>query len=234
MYLWHWPVIVLLFYAVPQLSGTTRLIIVTTVTVAVAAVSYRFLERPVISMHLGPWLRSIPTTVRTGLLAVVAAGTIGCVTACALAPSMTTTERLLLEAQEASEASAPAAPSAPATSTPTLTQPTPEATQTAEEAATSANPQPTSPAETQAEADSTTALGTDGLPEGSQITFIGDSVMLACKPALQAAFPGAYVDAAQNRRDSQALGPDQLHPTAAGSQYYAQAVAEALRQAAAG
>lgn len=125
MYLWHWPVIVLLFYAVPQLSGTTRLIIVTTVTVAVAAVSYRFLERPVISMHLGPWLRSIPTTVRTSLLAVVAAGTIGCVTACALAPSMTTTERLLLEAQEASEASAPAAPSAPATSTPTPTQPTP-------------------------------------------------------------------------------------------------------------
>lgn len=328
MYLWHWPVIVLLFYAAPQLAGTARLGIVVAASVALAALSYRYLERPVIAMHLGPWLRSIPTTVRTGLLALVAAGTVGCVAACALAPSMTTTERLLLEAQAASETTTTPTPAAPAP-TPASAIPTPEVTQTPEEAPASATAQPPNPTQTQEPTtanDAAASLRADGVPEGSQITLMGDSVMLASKPALQAAFPGAYVDAAQNRRDSQALdilagadaaagarpyvvvglasnrtirteylqalldtlgsgrklilvngyateshgwvlasnpviadfaaahpgrvwvadwytaisahtdtlGPDQLHPTAAGGQYYAQAVAEALRQAAAG
>lgn len=58
LYLWHWPVMVLLTEASPGLSGWPLAVLVGGVSVALAAIAKQFVEDPI--RHRMPWLRGWP------------------------------------------------------------------------------------------------------------------------------------------------------------------------------
>jgi peptidoglycan/LPS O-acetylase OafA/YrhL len=171
IYLWHWPLLVLVLAAtgqgvsagavgVPVVSGWVALVL----AVIAAAVSFRMLETPVRRLGLRRSLRAIGArfkrnpltrfaTLSTLLVALLAMG--GTTAAVASAPPMTTAEAAVLAGQKALKKAA---------ANPT---PAPE-------------PAPTS-------------------IDGNQVTAVGDSVMLASAPALYERFPGAFVDAKVSR-----------------------------------
>jgi peptidoglycan/LPS O-acetylase OafA/YrhL len=171
IYLWHWPLLVLVLAAtgqgvsagavgVPVVSGWVALVL----AVIAAAVSFRMLETPVRRLGLRRSLRAIGArfkrnpltrfaTLSTLLVALLAMG--GATAAVASAPPMTTAEATILAGQKALKKAA---------ANPT---PAPE-------------PAPTS-------------------IDGNQVTAVGDSVMLASAPALYERFPGAFVDAKVSR-----------------------------------
>ncbi|MBD7958827.1 acetyltransferase [Microbacterium sp. Sa4CUA7] len=198
IYLWHWPVVVLLTHAAtggapdaatPLWIGALALAI----SLAAAAASYRWVEMPIRRHGLVGSLRALRGGVsgspqrRFGAAAAVLVGALalgGTTAAVASAPDETTAAaaveagRKALE--EAGEAGAGEGPGA------------------ADGAAADA------------------AEGTDDAPPsitGDQITAVGDSVMLASAPALLARYPGIAIDAAVSR--SMWSAPDILRDLAA-------------------
>ena len=183
LYLWHWPVFLLVVAALPAWArdGATGWAlggIALAITVAAAAVSYQFIEQP-IRRHgfratwLGfwDWFRGARHALVAGvwIVALVLAGGIGTTAALATDPGIGETELLVAAGQEALAQAA----AQPDTATP---EPTGDPGTTP--AADDAPPQPVG---------------------GDQITAIGDSVMLAAAPTLQTEFPGIYVDAQVSR-----------------------------------
>ncbi len=180
LYLWHWPVIVLLQAALPAIDrggaeswwlGLAAL----GLTIALAAISYRFVEQPVRrhgwSVVLG---RGALSRVSRGV-AVAAASVVmvalvaGSAVAVTRAPEQSEAAALIAAGQAALDAPPPAVP---------LRLPM--------------NERGPAPPET------------TPLPSGDQITAVGDSVMLAAVPQLQAQFPGITIDAAVSRQMWQA------------------------------
>ena len=176
LYLWHWPVFVLLVAALPEwprtgAGGWVLGAIALGVSTAAAWFSHRYVETPIrrrgvrgaVMVATSRWRGS-----RRGLVAGIAAAALlvggGAGTAAALAasPYRSDAQANIEEGIRAIE-DAPAAPVAPV--------------------------EPSTPAT---------------LPGGDQITAIGDSVMLASAPGLQAAFPGIAIDAAVSRQLSDA------------------------------
>lgn len=186
IYLWHWPVLVLVaaagglgvsadLAAVPAWAGWTALV----VSVTAAALSHRIVETPLRRLGFRRSLRAVrmrfsrgPVS-RLAMLSTVVAGALalgGTTAAVASAPPMTTSEMAIRAGQQAMQkASSGARRPAPA--------PTPE------------------------------------VIAGADITAIGDSVMLASAPALYERFPGIAVDAAVSR--SSWAGPDIVDAAAA-------------------
>jgi peptidoglycan/LPS O-acetylase OafA/YrhL len=183
IYLWHWPVFVLVGAAAPAAPSTERPWIVGGValgiTVVASALSYRFVELPVRrqgfrgSLHVFTmqWRRdrwgvrrgaAARATVVTAAFVTVSALTVG---ALATAPGDGLAEARI-RAGAAAIAAAEARENAPV-------------------------PEPTADA-------------TPSLPAGDQIVAIGDSVMLAVAPELTAAFPGIAIDAVVSRQMSSA------------------------------
>jgi hypothetical protein len=184
LYLWHWPVLVLLQLADPFGWGPDALVgtglVALVLTLGVAAVSYRFLEAPVRRLGARAFLGAlsaratalgIPARSRrrsVALLAVAAATSLallgGTVAAVVFAPALTSAQAEVLRGKQAIAR--------------------------AEKAAA-------------AEADRAAAAQAAGMatPEsrGSSITAVGDSVMLASAAELQAEFPGLVIDAAVSR-----------------------------------
>ena len=168
IYLWHWPVLVLVSAAsglgvsaqvagVPVWSGCTALVL----SVTAAAVSFRVVETPLRRLGFRRSLRAVRVRFARGpvsrlamassaLAAALALG--GTTAAVASAPPMTTSEMAIRAGQEALKKAVP-------------------------------TPAPTTPA---------AIAGTD-------VTAVGDSVMLASAPALQQQFPGIEVDAKVSR-----------------------------------
>lgn len=201
LYLWHWPLLLLVQAAFPRamdrvanalLIGAITLVL----TVAAAWISYRWVEQPIrrhgirgsarrIRARIGA--STIQRHVTVAGLAVVAVTLAGTVAGIASAPQSSSAKQLIERGAQAlahdaatpapkTTASAAPAPSASAAPAPA---PTPAPTPT---------PGPTP--------------GPDGhlpIPTGDNITAIGDSVMLAAAPELQAAFPGISIDAAVSR-----------------------------------
>lgn len=227
IYLWHWPVVVLLTIAatgtivdtaIPLAVGVTALV----VTLGASAVSYRVLEQPVRRLGargavraLGLRLRATPVR-RFGAITVVAAGALGAVgtaAAVAAAPPVSSSEAVVqagLEAlAEASAAPAPnGTPAPPAASpTPPAASPTPRAPEPS--ASTSAAPGEAVPgALPPAPGVAARPPGADdGRPlppvhtpvPGDRITAVGDSVMLASAGGLLDERPGMQIDAAVSR-----------------------------------
>jgi peptidoglycan/LPS O-acetylase OafA/YrhL len=179
LYLWHWPVWVLLTDALraaePTWLRSPWVIggIAAVLTFAAAAISYRFVEQPVrrrgfratLARWATPWRHGVRTVV-----AVVAslALVLGLGTASALAlvsdPGETELEQQLAAAQARIAA------------------------------ANAAKPQPL------------TEEAAPALPSGDRILAIGDSVMLAASPQLQEQFPGIWIDATVSR--SMFVAPD--------------------------
>lgn len=188
LYLWHWPVLVLVLVTaqgfgpeggVPLWAGALALVL----SVGAAALSYRFVEVPFRRYGFRHALRALgrrmaggPVGRFVGLTAicvvVVAIG--GTTAAIANAPHTTTAAAVIDRGQDALD-------DAEATPTPTATR---------------------KPAEDEIV-----------VPDGADITAVGDSVMLASAPSLMEKFPGITVDAEVSR--SIWAGPDILNNLAA-------------------
>ncbi len=175
IYLWHWPILVLMQLAwPPSLTSDVPIALVTaTLTLLAAAVSYRYVEVPIRDRGLREfaarfgYLGGRSVIARTGrALALALALFLSTATVAALlnAPATTTAQQEIARGQAALESAERRA-----------------AVIAARVAAGRAAAPP--------------AL----LPGGESITAVGDSVMLASAAELHATFPGISIDAAVSR-----------------------------------
>jgi peptidoglycan/LPS O-acetylase OafA/YrhL len=176
LYLWHWPLYVLLGVALPQFTEDTdglQLLggAAACLTVIAATLSYRYVESPIRSRGfraaLGAWVTRARAT-RGGARRAVATSAVllAAVTMTGLAVVVAPAEGSLQRTIEAGEQAVRQAPTSPSA------VPVP----------------PPAPA----------ALAT--MPTGDQITAIGDSVMLGVAPQLQEAYPGIDIHAEVSRQ----------------------------------
>ena len=196
LYLWHWPVFVLVVSALhtwPRTGwgGWALGSIALVIAVAASAFSYHFVEVPIrrdgfreTARMIGRQWRASGPRLAGGLAMVVLVLAGGTATAAAIALDPGTSEsEAQIEAGIRAIEEGSVAP--PATASPTPDVSSDPAVET---------PSPSSPPD-----DRRVILG-------SQLTAVGDSVMLAAAPALQAAFPGIAIDAAVSRQLSAAPG----------------------------
>ena len=183
LYLWHWPVFVLVVAFLPAwgregASGWTLGGIALAVTVGASALSYRFIEQPIrhngfrktLRAWFGGWRASTPRLV-TGIAASALLLGLGAVSVVAISQDPGSSDsQAIIEAGQA------------AISAPGQNASLPVPGQTTQDQATPATSTPPS------------------VPSGDRISAIGDSVMLAAAPALQAAFPGISIDAVVSRQ----------------------------------
>jgi peptidoglycan/LPS O-acetylase OafA/YrhL len=184
LYLWHWPLLVLLQLMAPFGSDSLGRIgagaLALLLTLGIAAASYRWLEIPVRRLGLRAglarlWAPIAGTAPRIGsrrraVLSLAAAGSVtlallaGTAASVLFAPALTSAQAEVLRGQQA------------------LAR--------AERAAEAQNLK-----DAEAKAAGLTTVAT----RGSTITAVGDSVMLASAAELQAEFPGIIIDAAVSR-----------------------------------
>jgi hypothetical protein len=188
LYLWHWPVLVLVAAAwsrgEPSIARTAAIGFVTLViTVAASMLSYRFIEQPVRRLGfrgVGRAIRRRMSVSRRGRqlgfawLALITVGVVGTAAALVVAPAKSSAQ-VMIERGERAVAKHPAGqvPSAAPTHTPA---PTTDAH--------TPTPTPTH----------------EPIPRGDQMVAVGDSVMLASAPELQQTFPGIAIDAVVSRQ----------------------------------
>lgn len=186
LYLWHWPVYVLVVNALAGLDRTDATLwelggCALVLTVAAAMLSYRFVEQPIrrdgFRATFRRWFGSWPGHVARSITAVVVALAVlaaGGATALAIQsdPGQGDAQAAIEQGQKAI-ASATATPTPSATAAPGGTRPV------------AAGQKP-------------------GTPGGDQISAIGDSVMLASAKELQLTFPGIQIDAVVSRQLSSA------------------------------
>jgi hypothetical protein len=179
LYLWHWPVFVLLVAALPAWprtgpGGWVMGGLALTITLLAATISYRFVEQPIrrvgVLATLRGWFGSGLRVAVSAIaaLVLVAAGTAS-YAAIAGDPGKTVAQASIENGQHAISRQ---------TSSPT--------------------PDPGQPPA------SGVTLQPKAVPDGDQITAIGDSVMLASAPELQTSFPGIQIDAVVSRQLSSA------------------------------
>ena len=211
LYLWHWPVLVLssatlgaVVGPVPPGAVHPAVVVVTlAVTVVAAALSFRYVERPVLRRGLRGAARDLARRLQPGpddaasraltrrgwALAGSCALVVGlCAAGVVNAPATTSVERQIAAGEQAARATQ-AGPDAAAP------EPQPDATEEPAPTEGDAIEEP-APAEADAPAETAPAVA----PPGDQVTVVGDSVTLASAPALTAALPGAYVDGAVSRQ----------------------------------
>jgi len=204
IYLWHWPILVLLVAGldggrIHAASGLT-VAVATALTLAFATASYRWLEMPVRSMGLrrslrafGGWVghrrhgerRARRVIVRRAALAGGgAAGVLALVgSAVVVAPERTSLEMQLDQGMEALAVQAAAAPERPQHD-----EPHPLPIQAPDAGATIVPPRPAA----------SSRHGDDAEPEaprGRDVTMIGDSVTVGSAAALQEELPGIRIEA---------------------------------------
>lgn len=211
IYLWHWPLVVLLTLAatgsfvdtaIPVTAGAAAGVL----TLALSALSYRMLEQPVRRLGfagagraLVARLRSTPMR-RFGAIASLTAGLLvvgGTTAAVAAAPAVSSSEAVVEAGRQALTA-ASVAPAPPPGEGATGTTPPPDAGATD-----AADPDRLSGDG----ADDRSATGADGRPrppapaavDGTRVTAVGDSVMLASAAGLLARLPGVQIDAEVSR-----------------------------------
>ncbi|TXK19197.1 acyltransferase family protein [Homoserinibacter sp. GY 40078] len=178
IYLWHWPVFVLLAAALPTWTSDTGLAwalggVALGITLIAAALSFRFVEQP-IRRHgfrsawrswAAGWRRSRAAAVAsTAGLVLVLGGATGTAVALVIQPATSEVESRIEAGERAAQSPSPTPP------------PTADP---------SAPPRPSGP---------------PMQLQGDSITAIGDSVMLAAVPELQEAFPGIGIDAVVSRQ----------------------------------
>ena len=203
LYLWHWPVILIveadLAWAERTADGYlwSRLCCVV-VTVAVADLSYRFIETPVrrrgflgTARHALHTVRYAGTRTARIVWGSVAVLVIALTTVLLTAPDRTGVEQLL-DANAAAARVAPT-PAASASSTSLATAASTKPTATKAGTATS-----TAPA-------ATPFVQTWAMPSGAEIDGYGDSMMVGSVHALRYYFPGIRMDARSNRQWSEGL-----------------------------
>lgn len=215
IYLWHWPVVVLITAALAGSFVDTAIpvpigLAAAAVTVVLSALSYWMLEQPIRRLGFGgTWkamsrrLRSTPAR-RFGAIATLttAAVVLGAGAAAVAAAPPVTSSQAVVEAGQAALDAASTAPSPPPTpQEPTVTPDAPETPDAANDCAVY-GPRPDGadgPPPTCADPDARPRPPRPDTVEGSQLSAVGDSVMLASAPGLLAEFPGIQVDAEVSR-----------------------------------
>jgi len=190
IYLWHWPLLIIIGSALGAgtpswATGAAALAL----TLLLSALSYRYVEQPVrrlglrrslsLLFRLGgrePRRRAVAAVLGVVLLATVPATAY----AIATAPRVSSAEAAVARGQERLDAHRKDA--------------------ARDEDAGSAS------SEDDADGDATGGDGAALAPEGTDISAVGDSVMLASLPELEAHFPGIAVDAAVSRSMSAGVG----------------------------
>jgi peptidoglycan/LPS O-acetylase OafA/YrhL len=207
IYLWHWPVIALgTALAGRRASSPWTWLVETGVTIALASASWRFIETPIMRNGLGvtvrhwiqligaasrrppasPARRAVPVT-------MAAAVAITFVLACygvARPPAAAAPGGLLRQVANGERVSSESR-STPAVPSPS-SAPSPVGRASARAGAT-----PTPPP--------ATCRPAQPRVSGSQVTAVGDSVLLASAAALEAALPGVYIDAKVDRQTATGL-----------------------------
>jgi len=174
VYLWHWPVLVLVTAAAggptsdaPAATSLSAGALALVITLVAASASHRFVEQPVRRLGFRRALRAVRARLDAGpahrfaMLSALAGCVIalgGTTAAVASAPAMTTSEQTIRAGQRAQKEAA--------------------ARRVEQTPAPAATPAPVT---------------------GEQITAVGDSVMLASAPALYERLPGIAVDAEVSR-----------------------------------
>ncbi|MFF2371308.1 acyltransferase family protein [Agromyces sp. NPDC058110] len=221
IYLWHWPVLVLLAAVLPRAqAGTLPAYAIGVNAVAITLIasiaSYRVLEVPVRTLGFRGAARAFGSSFRRGpaleriavvMTPVIAFGLVaGTASAMASAPEQTSVERAIdrgQQALDATSASTPPAPSSASGDPDSVPDAAPDAALApAPEPAPAPVPEPApapAPAPEPAPAPAPAPMVGE-VPAGDQISAIGDSVMLASVPALQSTLPGIAVDAVVSRQ----------------------------------
>jgi peptidoglycan/LPS O-acetylase OafA/YrhL len=206
IYLWHWPVILLVALDNPSAPGTmshllTRLWCVL-VTLALADLTFRFVETPFRTLGF----RGVGSRLRAGLSGLTLRGKrglAGAVTVVAVvtavivltAPDQSETARMLVENEAAADAAGAAALATPSAG---ASSPAPSATSVPVGLSPTPGASASKPATAGAKASFT-------MPAGNEIDAYGDSIMVGSLQALRYYFPGIRIDAKSNRRWSDGL-----------------------------
>ncbi len=213
IYLWHWPAVILLRPGIdvdwsPFVAGTVGV----AAAVALGALSYRFVERPL----LRPRPRPLPVQRRRALALAMTLGTVGLTGVLLNLPTTNPVAETLrvgegiLAAQADPTIAGPASDGvtmlpflpkvAPLTPAPVPQAPDPEAGSSPETA-----PPPTDtaplPSETAPPPAEEEPAAPDTVPVGVTVRAVGDSVMVSATGALEARLgPSGYIDAELNRQ----------------------------------
>ena len=228
LYLWHWPLVVLVAQVLdgshpgrasePLVAATA-----TVVTFVAAGLSYHFVEKPVLDRGLRAVAADVATRVRDRVdaawverhggwhtrgrrarlaastaLVVLVVGAVGA--AFVRQPAHSALEAEILRGQEIADATRQGSSGAAGVDVPS---PDPSPTAGPPVSADPAVPVPavpTEPAPAPAAPAAPAPPPATGPPPGDQVTIIGDSVTLISAEALQAALPGVYIDAIVSRQ----------------------------------
>lgn len=209
IYLWHWPLLIVFAAAFgegvePWIVGLVTLLS----TVVVAALSYRYVERPIRRIGLIKSCKralSIKTQTPRHRVVAISLGLVILLTlpatayAIATAPRLSSAAEAIARGQAALERQAEADESADGSDANGSDAGSADTEGAAAGSASKGEGSAKSDGKGSAEGEGSAKPAPPIAPEGRDITAIGDSVMLASLPELTETFPGIAVDAAVSR-----------------------------------
>ena len=209
IYLWHWPVILMVARDNPSAPGTadhlwTRAWCVL-VTVALADLTYRFIETPFrrhgfrgVARRVGAALLHAPRRARQVVSATAATAGVSLAIVLLTAPDQSETARML-------EANAHAAQAGAAKLAPAVSPRVPASGRATSTTGALQRPRATLTSTAGTAGTGGTATAAFAMPTGPEIDAYGDSMMVGSVYAMEYYFPGIRVDAKSNRRWSDGL-----------------------------
>ena len=197
LYLWHWPLAVVMHYVLGADRSPLVNVGVLVATFAIAEMSYRWIETPirrrgfresanrVIASFQNATVKALPIALT--LLVIAAAGATG--VAVRTAPAMTTAQQSVEDGKRAAAERLKARQEARASAS----------------ASASAAAKDGKDAKVNASASASASQEATGPINSSQVTVVGDSIVVAVSPDLYDKMPEAQIDAAEGRTIAKAL-----------------------------
>lgn len=197
LYLWHWPLAVVMHYVLGADRSPLVNVGVLVATFAIAEMSYRWIETPirrrgfresanrVIASFQNATVKALPIALT--LLVIAAAGATG--VAVRTAPAMTTAQQSVEDGKRAAAERLKARQEARASAS----------------ASASAAAKDGKDAQVNASASASASQEATGPINSSQVTVVGDSIVVAVSPDLYDKMPEAQIDAAEGRTITKAL-----------------------------
>ena len=197
LYLWHWPLAVVMHYVLGADRSPLVNIGVLVATFAIAEMSYRWIETPirrrgfresanrVIASFQNATVKALPIALT--LLVIAAAGATG--VAVRTAPAITTAQQSVEDGKRAAAERLKARQEARASAS----------------ASASAAAKDGKDAKVNASASASASQEATGPINSSQVTVVGDSIVVAVSPDLYDKMPEAQIDAAEGRTIAKAL-----------------------------